>query len=53
MFDRPEVNEACTTCHTAHTDGAVADLIGRRVKVCTDCHGRHRIEGRGADPLWQ
>jgi predicted CXXCH cytochrome family protein len=53
MFDRADVNKACTVCHAAHTSSEVAKLIDGGVNVCTDCHGRHRIAGRGADPLWQ
>jgi len=53
MFDRADVNETCTGCHAVHTEGEVSELINEGMKVCTDCHGEHRIEGRGPDPLWQ
>jgi len=52
MFDRADVAKACRTCHDVHSDDMVADLIAGGEKVCTDCHGSHRIEGREADPLW-
>jgi predicted CXXCH cytochrome family protein len=53
MFDRADVTKFCTVCHDSHTKGEVAELIARGDNVCTDCHGKHRIEGRGTDPLWQ
>ena len=53
MFDRADVTKACTVCHAGHAKDEIAKLVARGDNVCTDCHGRHRIEGRAADPLWK
>ncbi len=50
MYARDKVNSACLTCHqkgqidTPQHTAVLADTEGK--KVCTDCHGNHRLPQR-------
>jgi hypothetical protein len=50
MYTRDKINAACMTCHpkdkidTPQHMAALANTEGR--KVCTDCHGNHRLPQR-------
>ncbi len=51
VYKRNQVDEMCAKCHEEH-DVPATDVIARFVEreitesppVCTDCHGKHRIE---------
>jgi hypothetical protein len=50
MYTRPKINPFCMGCHpkdkidTEQHKPLFADTAGK--KVCTDCHGKHRLETR-------
>jgi hypothetical protein len=50
MYPKAKINPACMTCHTVekidtpHHQPVLADTEGK--KVCTDCHGDHRLPQR-------
>jgi len=52
MFSRAKIIPYCMTCHSgdkvmkaaSHKDLAAANAAGK--KVCTDCHGEHRLDVR-------
>jgi hypothetical protein len=49
MYPREKINSACMTCHTREkidTPQHQAVLAESTQKVCTDCHGRHRLPQR-------
>lgn len=49
MFPRDRINPACFECHARNTldPDAHQDLLAvNSVKVCTDCHGNHRLPAR-------
>ncbi|NQU20400.1 MAG: cytochrome c3 family protein [Candidatus Nealsonbacteria bacterium] len=57
MYKRGRVDKMCSKCHKEH-DVPAAEVIGRFIErkpaqspaVCTDCHGRHKIEPPEEDP---
>jgi hypothetical protein len=58
MYKRHEVDPACAKCHETH-DAPASEVVGRFLDrklpadpspICTDCHGRHRID-RAAEAL--
>ncbi|MBM3335053.1 hypothetical protein FJY63_10375 [Candidatus Sumerlaeota bacterium] len=46
MFERAQVNWLCTVCHARLKSSHQTIEIGAtdRGKVCTDCHGHHRVD---------
>ena len=50
MFPKAEINPACMTCHSRSTidtpQHAVLFASDTPSKVCTDCHGNHRLHER-------
>jgi hypothetical protein len=50
MYVRDEINSSCFGCHSASTLSRGAHhavvLAGSNEKVCTDCHGDHRLPTR-------
>lgn len=50
MFTRPEINPFCMGCHPeeelAMPQHEPVFLTGDKQKVCTDCHGEHRLAVR-------
>jgi hypothetical protein len=50
MYPKEKINPACLTCHTREKidtpqhETVLADTEGK--KVCTDCHGNHRLPQR-------
>jgi len=50
MYARDEINSSCVVCHSrdeidkAQDHAVLADTDGK--KVCTDCHGNHRLTAR-------
>jgi hypothetical protein len=49
MYPRDKVNPACMTCHAREkleTPEHRPLLAGSTDKVCTDCHGKHRLPQR-------
>jgi len=56
-FRRDEVDRFCRKCHPAHNVPAAKVVAvwekrrrGKRLPVCTDCHGRHRISEAAGTP---
>ncbi len=50
MYAREKINSSCMTCHPQQkidTPQHQAVLAGSSPKVCTDCHGQHRLPQRG------
>jgi hypothetical protein len=49
MYPRPNINEACMSCHPRDKiDSAQHEPLfdAAEDKVCTDCHGNHRLHER-------
>lgn len=49
MYPRPKINPACMSCHPRDKIDAVQHetlFAGTEEKVCTDCHGNHRLARR-------
>jgi hypothetical protein len=49
MYPREKINSSCMTCHAREkidTSQHQAVLANPAEKVCTDCHGRHRLPQR-------
>jgi hypothetical protein len=49
MYPREKINSSCMTCHDKEkidTPQHQAVLAGSSQKVCTDCHGQHRLPQR-------
>jgi len=49
MYPREEINASCLTCHAREkidTPEHRPLLAGSADKVCTDCHGKHRLPQR-------
>ena len=58
VFPRDRIDASCRKCHESH-DAAAGDVVARFLQrrlapkpppVCTDCHGRHRIEHEDKKP---
>lgn len=42
MYPKSKINSSCKKCHATHK----VALTGDPPKVCTDCHGKHRLRFR-------
>jgi hypothetical protein len=42
MYPKEKINSSCKKCHATHK----AALTGSPSKICTDCHGKHRLSFR-------
>ncbi|MBZ5625081.1 MAG: cytochrome c3 family protein [Acidobacteriia bacterium] len=42
MYSKSTINSSCRKCHPTHKTALTADAN----RVCTDCHGKHRLSFR-------